>query len=83
MKIRENPEKSGIAGFSRIFVERDFVGIEDQSGSGHAPRSVQTGDMSEFKAFERGGSPLVFTTASHTPIREMNSRKSDKIIVAG
>ena len=31
------------------------MGIDADSGPGHGPRSVLTGDMIEFKAFERDG----------------------------
>ena len=49
--------------------------IDAQSGPGHAPRSVQPGDMSEFKAFERGGSPAgVYDGQPHPVSRDESSK---------
>ena len=41
--------------FAGFFTGGEFVGIDVESGPGRAPRSVQTGDMIEFKYFERDG----------------------------
>ena len=41
--------------FAGFFTGGEFMGIDVESGPGRAPRSVQTGDMIEFKYFERDG----------------------------